>query len=63
MRVPWTVRRSNKSIVKEINPKYSLEVLKLKLKYIDHLMQTADSMGKTLRQGKIEGWRREGDRG
>ena len=63
MRVPWTVRRSNKSIVKEINPKYSLEVLKLKLKYIDHLMQTADSMGKTLMQGKIEGWRREGDRG
>ena len=60
LRVPWTVRRSNKSILKEINPKYSLEVLKLKLKYIDHLMQIANSMGKTLIQGKIEGRRRRG---
>ena len=62
MRVPWTARRSNKSILKEINPEYSLEelMLKLKLKYIGLLMQRADSLGKTLIQGKIEGGRRRG---
>ena len=62
MRVPWTARRSNKSILKEINPEYSLEelMLKLKLKYIGLLMQRADSLGKTLMQGKIEGGRRRG---
>ena len=60
MKVPWPVRRSNKSILKEINPKYSLEVLKLKLKYIDHLMQIANSMGKTLTLGNIEGKRKRG---
>ena len=61
MRVPWTARRSNQSILKEINPKYSLEglILKLKLKYFGHLMQRADSE-KTLMLGKIEGRRRRG---
>ena len=56
LRVPWTVRRSNKSILKEINPKYSLEglMLKLKLQYFGHLMQRADSLEKTLMLGKIE---------
>ena len=60
MRVPWTARRSNQSILKEINPKYSLErlMLKLKLQYFGHLMQRADSLEKTLMLGKIEGWRR-----
>ena len=50
--VPWTERRSNKSILKEINPKYSLEGLMLKLQYFGHLMQRADSLGKTLMLGK-----------
>ena len=62
MRVPWTVRRSNKSILKEISPGCSLEglMLKLKLQYFGHLMQRADSFGKTLMLGKIEGRRRRG---
>ena len=57
MRVPWTARRSNQSILKEINPEYSLEelMLKLKLQYFGHLMQRADSLEKTLMLGKIEG--------
>ena len=57
MRVPWTARRSNQSILKEINLEYSLErlMLKLKLQYFGHLMQRADSLEKTLRLGKIEG--------
>ena len=60
MRVPWTARRSNQSILKEISPQYSLEglMLKLKLQYFGHLMQTADSLEKTLMLGKIEGGRR-----
>ena len=60
MRVPWTARRSNQSILKEINPEYSLEglMLKLKLQYLDHLMQRADSLEKTLMLGKIEGRKR-----
>ena len=59
-RVPWTARRSNQSILKEINPEYSLEglMLKLKLQYFDHLMQRASSLGKILMLGKIEGKRR-----
>ena len=64
-RVPWTVRRSNQSILKEINPEYSLKglMLKLKLQYFGHLMQRADSLEKTLMLGKIEGRsRREGQR-
>ena len=62
MRVPWTARRSNQSILKEINPEYSLEglILKLKLQYFGHLMQRADSFEKTLMLGKIEGRRRRG---
>ena len=62
MRVPWTARRSNQSILKEINPEYSLEglMLKLKLHYFGHLMQRADSLEKTLMLGKIEGRRRRG---
>ena len=62
LRVPWTARRSNQSILKEINPEYSLEglMLKLKLQYFGHLMQTADSLEKTLMLGKIEGRRRRG---
>ena len=62
LRVPWTARRSNQSILKEISPKYSLEglMLKLKLQYFDHLMRRADSFGKTLMLGKIEGGRRKG---
>ena len=61
---PLTVR-SNQSILKEINPEYSLEglMLKVKLRYFDHLIQRADSLEKTLRLGKIEGRRRRGDRG
>ena len=57
MRVPWPIRRSNQSILKEISPGCSLEglMLKLKLQYFDHLMQTADSFEKTLMLGKIEG--------
>ena len=60
MRVPWTARRSNQSIVKEINLGCSLEglMLKLKLQYFGHLMRRADSFGKTLMLGKIEGRRR-----
>ena len=62
MRVPWTARRSNQSILKEINPEYSLEglVLKLKLQYFGHLMQTANSLEKTLMMGKTESKKREG---
>ena len=62
MRVPWTVRSSSQSILKEINPDYSLEelMLKLKLQYFGHLMQRADSLEKTLMLGKIEGRRRRG---
>ena len=62
MRVPWTARRSNQSILKEINPGYSLEglMLKLKLQYFGHLMRRADSLEKTLMLGKIEGRRRRG---
>ena len=62
MRVPWTARISNQSIVKEISPEYSLEelMLKLKLQYFGHLMQRTDSLEKTLILGKIEGKRRRG---
>ena len=60
MRVPLTARRSNQTVLKEINPEYSLEglMLKLKLQYFGHLMQRADSFAKTLMLGKIEGRRR-----
>ena len=62
MRVPWTAWRSNKSILKEINPEYSLEglMLKLKLQYFGHLMRRADSLEKILMLGKTEGRRRRG---
>ena len=62
MRVPWTARRSNQSILKEINLEYSLEslFLKLKLQYFDHVMGRADSLEKTLMLGQIEGRRRKG---
>ena len=62
LRVPWTARRSNQSILKEISPEYSLEglMLKLKLEYFGHLMKRADSLEKTLMLGKIEGRRRRG---
>ena len=62
LRVPWTARRSNQSIVKEISPEYSLEelMLKMKLQSFGHLMQRANSLGKTLMLGKIEGRRRRG---
>ena len=62
MRVPWTARRSNQSILKEISPEYSLEgqMLRLKLQSFGHLMRRADSLGKTLMLGKIEGKRRRG---
>ena len=62
MRVPWTVRRSNQSILKEISPEYSLEglMLDLKLQYFGHLIRRTDSFEKTLMLGKIEGWRRRG---
>ena len=62
MRVPWTARRSNQSILKEINPEYSLEglMLKLKLQYFGHLRRRADSLEKSLMLGKIEGGRRRG---
>ena len=61
-RVPWTRRKSNQPILKEINPEYSLEglMLKLKLQHFGYLMQTADSLEKTLMLGKIEGRRRRG---
>ena len=58
MRVPWTARRSNQSILKEISPEYSLEGLMLKLQYFGHLMQRTNSLEKTLKLGKIEGRRR-----
>ena len=62
MRVPWTARRSNQSILKEISPEYSLEglMVKLKLQYFGHLMRRADAFEKTLMLGKIEGRRRRG---
>ena len=62
LRVPWTARRSNQSILKEINPQYSLEglMLKLKLQYFVHLMRRANSLEKTLMLGKIEGRRKRG---
>ena len=62
LRVPWTARRSNQSVLKEINPEYSLEglMLKLKLQSFGHLMGRADSLEKTLMLGKIEGWRKRG---
>ena len=60
LRVAWTARRSNQSILKEINPEYSLEELKLKLQYFGHLMQRTDSLEKSLMLGKIEGGRRRG---
>ena len=62
LRVPWTARRFNQSILKEISPEYSLEglMLKLKLQYFGHLMQRAESLEKTLMLGKIEGRRRRG---
>ena len=62
MRVPWTARRSNQSILKEISPEYSLKVLilKQKLQYFGHLMRRADSLEKTVMLGKIEGGRRKG---
>jgi len=58
-RVPWTARRSNQSILKEINPEYSLERLILKLQYIGHLKRKTDSLEKILMLGKIEGRRRD----
>ena len=63
LRVPWTARRSNHSILKGISPEYSMEglMLKLKLQYSGHLMQTADSLEKSLMLGNIEGRRRRGD--
>ena len=62
LRVPWTARKSNQSILKEISPKYSLEglMLKLKLQYFGHLMRSTDSLEKTLMLGKVEGKRRRG---
>ena len=60
MRVHWTARRSNQSILKEISPEYSLEGLMLKLQYFGHLIQRTDSLEKTLMLGKIEGRRRRG---
>ena len=64
LRIPWTARRSNQSILKEISPEYSLEglMLKLKLQYFGHLMRRTDSFEKTLMLGKIEGRRRGGQR-
>ena len=61
-RVPWTARRSNQSILKEISPDYSVEglMLKLKLQYFGHMMRRTESLGKTLMLGKIEGGRRRG---
>ena len=62
LRVPWTAGRSNQSILKEISPEYLLEglMLKLKLQYLDHVMQRTDSLEKTLRLGKFEGWKGRG---
>ena len=64
MRVPWTVRRSNQTILRELNPEYSLEglMLKLELQYFGHVMLRADSLEKTLMLGKIEGRKRGGNR-
>ena len=64
MRVPWTAQRSNQSILKEINPEYSLEglMLRLKLQYFGHLMGRADSLEKALMLGKVEGRRRSEER-
>ena len=59
-RVPWTARRSNQSILKEISPEYSLEGLNLKLQYLGHLMRRTDSFEKTLRLGRMEGGKRRG---
>ena len=61
MSIPWTARRSNHSVLKEINPEYSSEELILKLQYFGQLMQRADSLEKTLMLGKIEGRRRRGE--
>ena len=65
LRVPWSARRSNQSILKEISPEYSLEelMLKMKLQYFGHLMERADSLEKTLMLGKMEGRRKGDDRG
>ena len=63
LRVPWTARRSNQSILKEINPEYSLKGLMLKLQYFGHLIRRANSLEKTLMLGKIEGRKEGGDRG
>ena len=60
MHTAWTAKRSNQSILKEINPEYSLEALMLKLEYFGHLMQRANSLEKTLMLGKMEGRRRRG---
>ena len=60
LRVPWTTRRSNQSILKKISPEYSLEVLMLKLQYFGHLMRRTDSLEKTLMLGEVEGKRRRG---
>jgi len=63
LRVPWTAKRSNQSILKEIDPEYSLQGLMLKLKLLGHLMGRADSLEKTLMLGKIESRREGGSRG
>ena len=63
MRIPWTARRSNQSILKEISPEYTLEGLMLKLQYFGHLMQRTDSLEKTLMLWKIEGWRKRARQG
>ena len=62
LRVPWTARKSNKSLLKEIDPKYFLGQLMLKLQYFDHLLRRVDSLQKTLMLGKTEGKRRRGDK-
>ena len=63
MRIPWTARRSNQSILKQMNPEYSLEGLMLKLQYPGHRMQRTDSLEKTLMLGKIEGGKTRGRQG
>ena len=65
LRVPWTARRFNQSVLKEVSPEYTLEGLMLKLKppYFGHLMQRTDSLEKTLILGKVEDWRRRGQQG
>ena len=63
LRVPWTIKSSNQSFLKEINPEYSLEGLRLKLQYFDQLMRRANSLGKTPMLEKIEGKRRKSGRG